>query len=133
MDAKVQHIEYVVSWMPKERQPAARYFLGMGFETRAVNCFLNNSINSIDDLTKLSGEDLLKWPNFGRVTLGKVEGVLIRHGFKLRDEAETGDAQLAELIKTANATRDALRKAGEDHKAALVAVNRRRMEIGHGP
>lgn len=55
---------------------------------RALNCLENNwnceGIETVGDLVKWSGDQLLERRNLGRVTLNEIKAALERHGLKLR-------------------------------------------------
>ena len=74
----------------------------LNLPVRVLNIFKAHSINCLDDLRNLSVDDLLKWPNFGRKSVGDVRTNLLGNVEKLAsrvkhistiysDDAEIGD------------------------------------------
>ena len=63
--------------------------------TRAANCIAVQELNTIGDLTCLSAEEIMRWPNAGRKTLAEIRALLGRIGLKL-----SGDQFPSGLIDT---------------------------------
>lgn len=112
----------------KRERTARELFDGLGMNRRTANCLICNNILTIEELIQKRASDLKKMPHFGDKALASVEAGLARIGKSLVDET-FGDELLGQLIEDANVTREALRKAGERHKAALARINARRMEL----
>jgi DNA-directed RNA polymerase alpha subunit len=53
--------------------------------TRARNMLRNEKINTVRELVARSAWELLRVPDFGRVSLIELEGALQAHGLNLRD------------------------------------------------
>lgn len=55
---------------------------------RAYHCLKNEGIHTVEELVELTPQRLLHIPNFGRITLGEVEGALNEHALHLRFSTE---------------------------------------------
>lgn len=97
-------------------------------DIRTLNCAVNNGVRTLSDFTKFTEKELMRWDNFGRKSLNLVKDVLGSNGLALND-GDMGDDLLRGLLQMAAETREALRKAGEDHKAALAAVELRQEQL----
>ena len=60
----------------------------MDLSVRSYNCLKRAGINTIDDLTKKSKEDMLKVRNLGLKSLEEVIGKLEAMGLSLRNEED---------------------------------------------
>lgn len=57
----------------------------LGLDTRSFNCLWNNEgLRTLGDIAKLSRAELLRLPNFGHVSLGRLEAKLEKCGIQLR-------------------------------------------------
>lgn len=97
-------------------------------DIRTLNCAANNGVRSLEDFTKYTERELLRWGNFGRRSLNLVKEAIHAEGLALNG-GDMGDSLLRELLAMAEETRQCLRKAGEDHKAALAAIEVRRGQL----
>jgi DNA-directed RNA polymerase subunit alpha len=61
---------------------------------RANNCLANENIRTMRDLLAYSEADLLRLPNFGRVSLQEVKLALAQHGYHLANKRK----QTAEIL-----------------------------------
>lgn len=100
-------------------------------DIRTLNCAVNNGVRTLADFTKFTEKELMRWDNFGRKSLNLVKDVLGSNGLSLNC-GDMSDDLLRGLLQMAAETREALRKAGEDHKAALAAVEVRRSQLLQG-
>lgn len=53
---------------------------------RAYNALLNDNIRTIGELTQTTAAQLMRIPNFGKISLADIRGALAEHGLFLRDE-----------------------------------------------
>lgn len=53
---------------------------------RAYNALLNDNIRTIGELIKVTGRELMRIPNFGKLSLEDVKYCLAEHGLKLKKE-----------------------------------------------
>ena len=56
----------------------------MGFSTRALNVFWNHGITSMEQLSRLSCEELLEFENLGNKTLDEIVRVMGEHNLELK-------------------------------------------------
>ncbi len=52
---------------------------------RIRNCLLNNDVYDLDDLTRWTERELLRWPNFGKVSLTLLKAACYRHSIVIGD------------------------------------------------
>jgi len=53
--------------------------------TRCYNTLKNDGIRTLGDLTETTAAELLRSPNFGKVSLAEITQFLAEHGLKLKD------------------------------------------------
>ena len=56
----------------------------LGMSVRATHCLLAAGINTLGDLTKYTRRELMKFRNFGKLSLNEVDRVMAKHGLTLR-------------------------------------------------
>lgn len=56
----------------------------LNMSVRATNCLIAAGITTLGDLTKRTKAELMKYRNFGRLSLNEVEGVMEKYGLKFR-------------------------------------------------
>ena len=54
-----------------------------GINTRTRNCLSNMGIVDVHDLARYSDVELMRYPNFGKVSLADVKSLLARNGLEL--------------------------------------------------
>jgi hypothetical protein len=66
--------------------------------TRSSNCLSNENMRTVRDLLAYSKAELLRLPNFGRVSLEEVLSALARHGCRLADKSRLADKPRDEFL-----------------------------------
>lgn len=60
----------------------------LGLSTRSRNCLKNNNINTLGDLIEWTETEIIRTPNFGRVSLTEIKERLAEIGLGFRVEAD---------------------------------------------
>ena len=50
-------------------------------DVRVVNCLRNDNIQTVEQLLKISRQDLMRTPNFGKISLGRLRAFLTQAGY----------------------------------------------------
>lgn len=58
----------------------------LDLDVRGNNCLKAENIFYVDELTRLSADDLKKTPNLGQKSIGMIQDALRKHGLYLRGE-----------------------------------------------
>ncbi len=69
-----------------EQATLAQSITELGLSVRARKCMIRLGINTVGDLLRRTGDDLLECKNFGVTSLNEVREKLALHGLKLRGE-----------------------------------------------
>jgi len=71
---------------PDERALLERPISDLNLSVRARKCMIRLGLNTIGELVRRTGDDLLECKNFGVTSLNEVREKLSLHGIKLRGE-----------------------------------------------
>jgi DNA-directed RNA polymerase alpha subunit len=74
-----------------EEPPKSLYpIVDIGMSSRLARCLKKENITYLGEVARLSKAELLRIPNFGRVTLHELETLLAERGLKLHDAIQGG-------------------------------------------
>jgi DNA-directed RNA polymerase alpha subunit len=85
------------AWQSEERRRAFTKKIyrtpiwALGLDPRSYNCLKNDDIEFIGDLVRKTRGELLRIPNFGRISLKKTEKALKKLGVSLKPSPKLGD------------------------------------------
>ena len=114
-------------WIPERRkfdvEPVPRFkeekhMKELEFSARVYNSLICDSVKYVSDLIECSPSDLLKIPNFGRLSLVEVREVLHAHGLRLKNDYWVSEKSIdipANFIHS-NGDKELVMITGKDNK-----------------